>query len=41
MRNKVPLEKFLCEDRVLKNHDASCLQEVYTPTKGDTEKNDL
>ncbi|CAF4038297.1 unnamed protein product, partial [Rotaria magnacalcarata] len=49
VRNEIPLEKYLCEDRVLKNRDSSCLREVYTPTdqettnaksKGDTEKID-
>lgn len=50
VRNEVPLEKYLCEDRVLKNRDSSCLREVYTPSnepvtkeksKGDTGKTDL
>ena len=49
-RLAIPLEKYLCEDHVLKNRDASCLREVYTPpeeegkntkSKGDMEKNDL
>ena len=44
-RNEISLEKYLCEDRVLKNRDSSCLREVYTPSdtesKGDTGKNDL
>jgi hypothetical protein len=45
IRNKISLEKYLCEDRVLKDRDSSCLREVYTPsdtnTKGDTGKDDL
>lgn len=45
IRNQIPLEKYLCEDRVLKNRDSSCLREVYTPsdsqTKGDTGNEDL
>ena len=50
VQNEIPLEKYLCEDRVLKNRDSSCLQEVYTSsndetthtkTKGDTGKIDL
>lgn len=50
LRNATPLEKYICEDRVLKNHDASCLAEVYTPSvdaetnkraKGDTGEKDL
>ena len=45
IRNKIPLEKYLCEDRVLKNRDSSCLREVYTSsdsqTKGDTDNEDL
>jgi hypothetical protein len=36
VRNQIPLAKYLCEDRVLKNQDASCLQEVYVPPKEDT-----
>ncbi|CAF1333828.1 unnamed protein product [Adineta ricciae] len=46
-RNEATLEKYICEDRALKNHDASCLREVYIPSdeskqsKGDTGKNDL
>lgn len=49
-RKEVPLEKYLCEDRVLKDRDSSCLQEVYTSldeennnvkSKGDTGKTDL
>lgn len=45
IRNKIPLEKYLCEDRVLKNRDSTCLREVYTPSdaqsKGDTGNTDL
>ena len=50
LRNGIPLEKYICEDRVLKDRDSACLREVYTPSddenskkrsKGDTEKNDL
>ncbi|CAF2511951.1 unnamed protein product [Rotaria sp. Silwood2] len=50
IRNEILLEKYLCEDRVLKNRDSSCLREVYTPSneeithtqsKGDTGKIDL
>ncbi|CAF2361940.1 unnamed protein product [Rotaria sp. Silwood2] len=50
IRNEILLEKYLCEDRVLKNRDSSCLREVYTPSneeithtqsKGDTRKIDL
>lgn len=50
LREETPLEKYLCEDRVLKNRDASCLREIYQPTdddqsetkvKGDQRKNDL
>lgn len=45
IRNEISLEKYLCEDRVLKNRDSSCLREIYDPTdansKGDTGKNDL
>jgi len=49
-RREISLEKYLCEDRVLKNRDSSCLREVYTPSneettntqsKGDKGKNDL
>ena len=41
LRNNVQLEKYLCEDHVLKHHDSSCLKEVYEPSKGDTGKSDL
>jgi hypothetical protein len=50
VRNEISLEKYLCEDRVLKNRDSSCLREVYTPSneeilntksKGDTGRPDL
>ena len=50
LREETPLEKYLCEDRVLKNRDSSCLREVYTATedqpaepksKGDTGEKDL
>lgn len=50
LREETPLEKYLCEDRVLKSRDASCLRELYQPTdddqseikvKGDQGKNDL
>ena len=45
IRKEIPLEKYLCEDRVLKTHDSSCLREVYTPSdtknKGDTDHEDL
>ena len=41
LRNNISLEKYLCEERVLKNRDSSCLHEVYTPSKGDTGKDDL
>jgi hypothetical protein len=49
-RQEIALEKYLCQDHVLKNHDASCLAEVYTSStdettnansKGDTGKKDL
>lgn len=49
-RSEVPLEKYLCEERILKDRDSSCLREVYAPpneettntqSKGDTGKSDL
>jgi hypothetical protein len=49
-RQEIALEKYLCEDHVLKNRDSSCLREVYTPSneekanpksKGDKGKKDL
>jgi hypothetical protein len=36
IRKEIPLAKYLCEDRVLKYDDASCLQEVYVPSEEDT-----
>ncbi|CAF1253380.1 unnamed protein product [Adineta steineri] len=50
VRNEISLEKYICEDRVLKNRDSSCLREVYEPSndedikaqsKGDMGKADL
>lgn len=50
LREETSLEKYLCEEHVLKNQDSSCLREVYstvnndqstTKSKGDAGNKDL
>lgn len=36
----LPLQKFLCSDRVLKNEDDSCLKETFVPKNAKGEMRD-
>ena len=37
-RQEISLEKYLCEDHVLRNRDSSCLHEVYVPSNSNEDK---